>query len=99
MQVSGSLSSAAISGLQRANDVLRTNQLWKCGEEMAAAAINDIEHLPLPGARPDVEERRSGSIAGFRTQSSGEPEIQIIVGQQDVAYARKVLRLALFEPK
>jgi len=83
---------------QPSRHLLRAGEGGQRGPEPPRAAVDRIQNLALPGAAAGIEEAGPGGVPRLRPEPPGEPEVQVVVGQQDVADAGKVLRLALAQP-
>ena len=61
--------------------------------------IEGGEDLGRPSARPDIEERRAGRVAALHEALAGEPEVQVVVREQDPAQPRVGCRLVGPDPR
>ncbi len=66
---------------------------------MAGVAVDLVEDFFRPLARADIEEGGAGGVAVLGYELSGEPEIQVVVREQDVADAGEVFGFVIFQPE
>ena len=68
-------------------------------EFAAELGINGIQHGLGPFALADVQQGGAAGVAIFHHPLAGEPEIQVIVGQQHGGESLVVLRFMLLQPE
>ena len=63
------------------------------------ARVDEVDDLLAPLARAHVEDAHAGGVAVFHALHAAEPEVDVVVRQQDGLRLGKIVRLVLLEPQ
>ena len=84
--------SLAVTGLQASHWAVARDQRWQLAGEVR---VNRLEGSEGPAAFAHIHERRAAGVAVFHHSLAREPEIEIVMRQQDRSEFAEILRLIL----